>query len=89
MLVDSPFITKLFYSLHSKENFYLVMEHVSGGDCFGLLQTAGALHEDLVRGYVAEVVLALEHMHKLGIVHRDVKVDHVRRGAGGASSSIL
>ncbi len=69
-LLDSPFVVKLYYSFQSKENLYLVMEYLNGGDCASLIMTVGALDEDWARQYVAEVVLGLEFLHSRSIIHR-------------------
>ena len=63
MLLDSPYIAKLYYALASKDNFYLVLEFINGGDCFSLLQSIGFLDENLCRIYAAEIVSALSNMH--------------------------
>ena len=49
------------------------MEYAPGGDLAALLQAMGVLEEQMARHYIAETVLALEYVHGLGIVHRDVK----------------
>jgi serine/threonine-protein kinase RIM15 len=67
---ESPFVVKLFFTFQSKENLYLVMEYLNGGDCAALIKTLGALPEEWTRAYVAEIVLALEYLHERGIVHR-------------------
>ena len=54
---------RFYYSFTSKENLYIVMEYLNGGDCFSLLRTLGALDESAARLYVAEAVLALEYCH--------------------------
>jgi len=67
---ESPFVVKLYFTFQSKENLYLVMEYLNGGDCAALIKTLGALPEEWTRAYVAEIVLALEFLHERGIVHR-------------------
>ncbi len=52
----------------------MVMEYIPGGDCFSLLKNMGTLEEEMAKQYIAEVVLALEYLHKCGIIHRDLKV---------------
>ncbi|KAJ1472075.1 kinase-like domain-containing protein [Baffinella frigidus] len=59
------------------------MEYVQGGDCYTLLQGVGALSEDWARQYMAEMVLALEHLHNKRIVHRDLKPDNILINADG------
>ncbi len=54
---------RFYYSFTSKDCLYLVMEYLSGGDCYSLLRTMGALDEDAARTYIAETVLALEYCH--------------------------
>jgi serine/threonine-protein kinase RIM15 len=68
--IDSPFIVNLYYSFQSRDNLYLVMEYLSGGDCAALIKALGALDEKWARQYVAEVTLGLEFLHDRGIVHR-------------------
>jgi serine/threonine-protein kinase RIM15 len=67
---DSPFVVKLYFTFQSKDNLYLVMEYLNGGDCAALIKTLGSLPEEWTRAYVAEVVLGLEYLHEKGIVHR-------------------
>lgn len=69
---ESPFVAKLYFTFQSKENLYLVMEYLNGGDCAALIKTLGSLPEEWTRNYVAEVVLGLESLHQRGIVHRYV-----------------
>ena len=54
---------RFYYSFTSKENLYIVMEYLNGGDCFSLLRMLGALEEDAARLYAAEAILALEYCH--------------------------
>ncbi len=54
---------RFYYSFTSRDNLYIVMEYLNGGDCFSLLRVFGALDEDTARLYIAETVLALEYCH--------------------------
>jgi serine/threonine protein kinase len=47
---------RFFYSFTSRENLYLVMEYLNGGDLYSLLRNLGCLDEDVARVYLAEVV---------------------------------
>ncbi|KAG1676353.1 hypothetical protein FOA52_001148 [Chlamydomonas sp. UWO 241] len=82
-LANNPFVVRFYYSFTSKENLYIVMEYLNGGDCFSLLRKFGCLDEDVARQYVAETVLALEYCHAQGIVHRDMKPDNMLISADG------
>ena len=47
-----------------------------GGDLFTRMSTEKVLHEDEARFYLAELALALQHLHSLGIIHRDLKAEN-------------
>ncbi|KAI0304205.1 hypothetical protein BC826DRAFT_982051 [Russula brevipes] len=74
---ESPFVAKLFFTFQSKDNLYLVMEYLNGGDCAALIKSLGSLPEEWAKNYVAEVVLGLEYLHQRGIIHRDLKPDNL------------
>jgi serine/threonine-protein kinase RIM15 len=69
---ESPFVAKLYFTFQSKENLYLVMEYLNGGDCAALIKSLGSLPEEWTKNYIAEVVLGLEYLHQRGVVHRSV-----------------
>ena len=69
---ESPFVAKLFFTFQSKENLYLVMEYLNGGDCAALIKSLGSLPEEWTKNYIAEVILGLDYLHQRGVVHRFV-----------------
>ncbi|XP_072978894.1 probable serine/threonine protein kinase IRE4 isoform X1 [Typha angustifolia] len=75
--VRNPFVVRFFYSFTCRDNLYLVMEYLNGGDFYSLLRKVGCLEEEIARIYIAELVLALEYLHSLGIIHRDLKPDNI------------
>lgn len=54
-----------------------VMEYMVGGDLKSLLGVYGFLEEPMAVFYAAEVILALDYLHKHNIVHRDLKPDNM------------
>jgi hypothetical protein len=76
-LLDNPYVVKLYYAFHSKQHLYLVMEYLIGGDLRSLLDSWGVFPPDFCRMYAAEVILALEYLHKNQIIHRDLKPDNM------------
>jgi serine/threonine kinase 38 len=74
---DHPFVCKLCFAFQSSEFLYLVMEFLAGGDFMTLLIDRDTLTEAEARFYVAEMVVAIDSIHKLGFIHRDVKPDNL------------
>lgn len=73
----NPHVVKLFFSFQNPDYLFLVMEYLVGGDVMSLLMKLHAFDVDMARAYTAETVLALEYLHSLGIVHRDIKPDNM------------
>ncbi|CAF1278087.1 unnamed protein product [Rotaria sordida] len=75
---DPQWITKLYYAFHDSENLYLLMEYYYGGDILTLLSKYDdEFSEDMTRFYIAETILAIDSLHKLGYIHRDIKPDNI------------
>ncbi|PVH13939.1 uncharacterized protein CXQ87_002058 [Candidozyma duobushaemuli] len=74
---DSPWVVSLYYSFQDHVNLYLIMEFLPGGDLMTMLIRWQIFTEDITRFYMAECVLAIEAIHKLGFIHRDVKPDNI------------
>lgn len=74
---NNPWIVDLKFSFQDENFLYLVMEFLPGGDLMSLLMTKDILTEEESRFYAAELVLAIESVHKLNCIHRDLKPDNV------------
>ncbi|KAI4321726.1 hypothetical protein MLD38_035074 [Melastoma candidum] len=77
--LDHPFLPTLYSHFETEKFSCLVMEFCPGGDLHILRQKQPGKHfsEQAVKFYVAEVLLALEYLHMLGIVYRDLKPENV------------
>lgn len=67
---DSIWICSLYYSFQDRMYLYLIMEFLPGGDLMSLLIKEDTFSENMTRFYMAECVLAIEAVHKLGFIHR-------------------
>ncbi|CAH0768861.1 unnamed protein product [Bemisia tabaci] len=74
---DNEWVVKLYYSFQDKENLYFVMDYIPGGDLMSLLIKLGIFEEPLARFYIAELTCAVESVHKMGFIHRDIKPDNI------------
>ena len=72
---NHPFIVTLYHSFQSEDYLYLCMEYCSGGEFFRALQTrpGKCITEEDARFYAAEVTAALEYLHLMGFIYRDLK----------------
>ena len=68
--LDCPFLVGLKFSFQTDSDLYLVTDFKSGGELFWHLQRETRFSEERARFYVAELILALEHLHKYDIVYR-------------------
>ncbi|XP_061375864.1 serine/threonine-protein kinase D6PKL1 [Gastrolobium bilobum] len=78
-LLDHPFLPTLYTHFETDRFSCLVMEYCPGGDLHTLRQRQPGKHfsEYAARFYAAEVLLALEYLHMLGVVYRDLKPENV------------
>jgi protein-serine/threonine kinase len=67
---DSPWVVKLFTTFQDAYFLYMLMEFLPGGDLMTMLIKYEIFSEDITRFYIAEIVLAIEAVHKLGFIHR-------------------
>ena len=71
------FILTLSFFFQTPERLYYVCPFIKGGDLFHKLKNDIFLKEDLVRFYAAQVAIALQHLHDLGIAYRDLKPENI------------
>jgi serine/threonine protein kinase len=81
--MSSSFCVKLFSSFQDNKCIYFVMEYAPGGELFRRISKKNALKAQEARFYTVEIFSALEHVHSLGYVYRDLKPENVMIDADG------
>ena len=76
-IAETSWIVDLKYSFQDEKNLYLVMEYLPGGDLMTILMKRDILPEEEAKFYIAETIMAVDSVHKLNYIHRDIKPDNV------------
>jgi len=72
-----PFIVSFYYAFQDHEKLYLILEYAQGGELFHHLAAERMFSEDVAAFYMAEMVLALDHLHRtVGVIYRDLKPEN-------------
>ncbi|KAI6201754.1 Non-specific serine/threonine protein kinase [Aphelenchoides besseyi] len=80
---DCEWVVTMYFSFQDEINLYLVMEFLPGGDMMTLLIKRDTLTEEEACFYIAETALAIQAIHNLNFIHRDVKPDNLLLDARG------
>eukprot|EP00633_Aureoumbra_lagunensis_P008087 CAMPEP_0197320590 /NCGR_PEP_ID=MMETSP0891-20130614/60865_1 /TAXON_ID=44058 ORGANISM="Aureoumbra lagunensis, Strain CCMP1510" /NCGR_SAMPLE_ID=MMETSP0891 /ASSEMBLY_ACC=CAM_ASM_000534 /LENGTH=1019 /DNA_ID=CAMNT_0042812071 /DNA_START=424 /DNA_END=3483 /DNA_ORIENTATION=- len=81
--LDHPYVVKLRYAFQTEAKLYMVMDFAQGGDFFSFLRRFKRLKEPWARHYLAEIALALHHLHEVNVVYRDLKPENVLMDGDG------
>ena len=73
---NCPFIVKLYYSFQTPENLYMVLDYCPIGDLSYQIEMS-LMDEDDAKFYIAELILAIEYLHKKDIIYRDLKPENI------------
>jgi serine/threonine protein kinase len=77
MSISHPYIVTLHYSFQTDKKLFFILDFLNGGDLYTHIMTYGKFKENRARFYIAEMVLALNHLHQNGIVYRDLKPQNI------------
>ncbi|XP_065451667.1 ribosomal protein S6 kinase alpha-5 isoform X3 [Chrysemys picta bellii] len=80
---QSPFLVTLHYAFQTDTKLHLILDYINGGELFTHLSQRERFTENDVQIYIGEIVLALEHLHKLGIIYRDIKLENILLDSNG------
>ena len=83
MISKHPFIVQFHFAFQTPSKLYLGLEYIPGGELNNHLQQVGRIPIDDVRLYIAEISLALNYLHSLGIIYRDLKPENILMTADG------
>ncbi|KAI8098838.1 AGC/YANK protein kinase [Halteromyces radiatus] len=75
--IEHPLIVNMRYAFHDEENLFMALDLMLGGDLRFLLDRYVTLKEMQVRFYIADIICALEYLHRRRIAHRDIKPDNI------------
>ncbi|CAK9299092.1 unnamed protein product [Gordionus sp. m RMFG-2023] len=75
--IKHPFIVDLIYAFQTEGKLYLILDFLGGGELFMHLEREGIFSEETCRFYLAEIVVAISHLHKHGIIYRDLKPENI------------
>lgn len=81
--LSHPFIIQLHFAFQTEAKFYLGMEYAPGGELYFHMDMRQVIPVEEIRFYCAEIALALDYMHSLGIIYRDLKPENVMLDAQG------
>lgn len=76
-MLNFPFIVVFLGSFQDDRRVFFLMEYMHGGDLYGRLKREGRLPVDHAKFYAAELVLAFDYLHSLGVAYRDLKPENV------------
>lgn len=74
---DKPYVARLYASFQNRDNLFLVMEYLPGGDLATLIKMMGWLPEEWTKQYISEVIVGVDDMHLNGITHHDLKPNNL------------
>ncbi|KAL1305879.1 hypothetical protein AAFC00_004029 [Neodothiora populina] len=75
--VKHPFLITLWGTFQDSKNLYMVMDFIEGGELFSLLRKSQRFPNPVAKFYAAEVTLALDYLHSLNIIYRDLKPENL------------
>ena len=78
-----PFIVTMHASFQTREKLFIIMDFCAGGELFLKLGKEGIFMERTAAFYLAEITLALEHLHSVHVLHRDLKPENILLGSDG------
>lgn len=70
-------ISNLYFSFHDKENLYLVLDYLPGGNLRYYISEHTHFNDSQVKFFISCIILSIEYIHKNNIIHRDLKPENL------------
>lgn len=77
LLMDHPYILKLFKTYHDEKSVYFLSNFIPGLEMFDLIREIEFLDNDAARFYIGSIIVILEYLHGKRIIHRDLKPENL------------
>ncbi|ORX81789.1 Pkinase-domain-containing protein [Anaeromyces robustus] len=74
---NHPLIVRLYYTFQDSYSLYFVLDLAKKGDLLGYIRKMGSFNLECTKFYIAEIVTALEYLHRKNIIHRDLKPENI------------
>ena len=78
--MNNPFIIKMHYAFQTPNNLHFVLDFCTGGDLSMHIENKEIFEEDEAKFYIAELILAVEYLHSMNIIYRDMKPENILLG---------
>ena len=75
--IRHPLITNLYYSFQDKDNIYLVLDYLSGGNLRYYISNKMNFNENQIKFIISNILVSIEYIHNRGIIHRDLKPENL------------
>ncbi|ORC87110.1 protein kinase [Trypanosoma theileri] len=82
-LTPHPYVVTCHFAFQTDYHLFFVLDYLPGGELYSLMYPKSQLSTADVKLFIAEIVLALEHLHRFDIVHRDLKPENIVLGPDG------
>lgn len=81
--IRHPFVVTMHCSFQTRDKLFIIMDFLAGGELFLRLGREGIFLEKQASFYLAEIILALDHLHTHGVLHRDLKPENILLSSEG------
>jgi len=82
-VINHPFIVKLHFAFQTHDKLCLVMDFINGGELYTYIARDKRFTEPRTRFYASEIILALEYLHEMDIIYRDLKPENLLLDSNG------